>query len=184
MKSVLLYGCETWLVTNEIQRKIQTFMNRCLRYILRIWWPNSISNKDLWKVKGQEDINLEIRKRKFSWIGHTLRKEDGEIPKAALLWNPQGNRKRGRPRNSWRRSVVKEAGRSWNELRFLSADRQKWKGLIRQPLFLEGTMDSIIIILLHCLFTVFRDPLSFSFVWLSDLYINMLVHVVFSFLWY
>ena len=25
VKSVLLYGCETWLVTKEIQRKIQTF---------------------------------------------------------------------------------------------------------------------------------------------------------------
>ena len=70
------------------------------------------------------------KKRKFRWIGHTLRREDGEIPKAALLWNPQGNRKRGRPRNSWRRSVIKEAGRSWNELRFLAADRQKWKGLM------------------------------------------------------
>ena len=79
---------------------------------------------------GQEDINLEIRKRTFRWIGHTLRKEDGKIPKAALHWNPQGNRKKGRPKNSWRRSVIKEAGRSWNELRFLAADRQKWKRLI------------------------------------------------------
>jgi len=58
---------------------------------LRIWWPNIISNKDLWKVTGQEDINLEIRKRKCRWIGHTLRKEDGEIPKE--LWNPQGKKK-------------------------------------------------------------------------------------------
>ena len=33
VKSVLLYGCEAWLVTNKIQRKIQTFVNRCLRYI-------------------------------------------------------------------------------------------------------------------------------------------------------
>ena len=121
------------------------FVNICLRYILRIWWPNIISNKDLWKVTGQEDINLDIRKRKFRWIGHTLRKEDGEIPKAALLWNPQGNRKRGRPRNSWRRSVIKETGKSWNELRFLAADRQKWKGLI-DNLCSYGTMDSIIII--------------------------------------
>ena len=61
------------------------------------------SNKDLWKSTGQEDINLEIRKRKFRWIGHILRKGDGEILKAALHWNPQGNRKRGRPNNSWRR---------------------------------------------------------------------------------
>ena len=52
------------------------------------------------------------------------------VPKSALFWNPQGNRKRGRPRNNWRRSVNEEVGRSWNELRFLAADRQKWKGLI------------------------------------------------------
>ena len=89
----------------------------------------TILRVDLWKVTGQEDINVEIRKRKVRWIDHTLRKEDGEIPKAALLWNPQGNRKRGRPRNSWR-SVIKEVGRSWNELRFLAAHRRKWKGLI------------------------------------------------------
>jgi len=46
----------------------------CLRYILRIWCPNIISNKDLWKATGQEDINLEIRKRKFRWIDHTQKK--------------------------------------------------------------------------------------------------------------
>jgi len=122
-----LYGCETRLVTSEIRRKIHIFVNRCRRYILRIWWPNTFSNKDLWRVTEQEDINLDIRKRKFRWIVHTLRKEDGEISKAALLWNPEGSRKRGRHKNSWRRSVMKEAGRSWNELRFLAADRQKWK---------------------------------------------------------
>jgi hypothetical protein len=84
-----------------IRCTIQTFDNRCLRYILRIWWPKTISNKDLWKATGQEDANLEIRKRKFGWIGHTLRKDDGEIPKVALQWNPKGSRKRGRPKNSW-----------------------------------------------------------------------------------
>ena len=78
----------------------------------------------------QDKKNLEIRKRKFRWISHTLRKEDGDISKAAIHWNPQGNRKRGRPKNSWRRSVIKEAGRSWNELNFLAADRQKWQRLI------------------------------------------------------
>jgi hypothetical protein len=35
--------------------------------------------------------------RAFRWIGHTRRKDDEEIPKAALLWNPQGRRGRGRP---------------------------------------------------------------------------------------
>jgi hypothetical protein len=46
--------------------------------------PNS-GFKRLRRVTGLEDIKLEIRKRKFGWIGHTLRKEDGEITKAALI---------------------------------------------------------------------------------------------------
>ena len=66
----------------------------------------------------------------FMMHGQRNIKKCNVVPKAALLWNRQGNRKRGRPKNSWRRSVMKEAGRSWNELRFLAADRQKWKGLI------------------------------------------------------
>jgi hypothetical protein len=47
LKYVLLYGCETWFVASEIQHKIQTFVDRCLRYILRIWWPKTLPNKEL-----------------------------------------------------------------------------------------------------------------------------------------
>jgi hypothetical protein len=36
-------------------------------------------------------------------------------------------REAGRPKNSWRRSVITEAGRSRNELRFPAADKQEWK---------------------------------------------------------
>jgi hypothetical protein len=45
-------------------------------YILRIWCPNIIYNKDLWKVTGQEDINVEIRKRKF-WMDRSRIKKRG-----------------------------------------------------------------------------------------------------------
>jgi hypothetical protein len=75
VKSVLLYGCETWYVTRNIERKLQFFINRCLR----IWWPKIISNEDLWKLTESGDVNLEIRLRKFGWIGHTLRKDISEI---------------------------------------------------------------------------------------------------------
>jgi hypothetical protein len=59
-----------------------------------------------------------------------IKKRGWRSTKGCPTLEPKGNRKRGRPKNSWRRSVMKEAGRSWNELRFLAADRQKWKGLI------------------------------------------------------
>jgi hypothetical protein len=84
VKSVLLYGCLTWLVTCEVQRKRQSFVNRYLRYIMMIWWPRVISNENLWEMTGQININKEIRKRKFGWIGHTLRKDDSEPCKVAL----------------------------------------------------------------------------------------------------
>ena len=56
-----------------------------------------------------------------------IKKRGWRDTKGCPTLEPSG--KRGRPRNSWRRSVIKEAGRSWNEPRFLAADRQKWKGL-------------------------------------------------------
>jgi hypothetical protein len=59
-----------------------------------------IYNEKLWEMTGQVNIN-KIRKRKFGCIGHTHRKDDSEPCKAALQWNPQGTRGRGRPRNSW-----------------------------------------------------------------------------------
>jgi hypothetical protein len=58
VKSVLSYGCEIRLATNVLRRIIQMFINRCLIYIyiyiyiLRIWWPRTISNRELWQLSG------------------------------------------------------------------------------------------------------------------------------------
>jgi hypothetical protein len=86
---------------------IQSFINRCLRSKLRILWPKIISNEDLWKLTESGDVNLEIRQRKFGWIGHTLRKDRSEICASALTYNPQGKRKRGRPKQTWLRTTLK-----------------------------------------------------------------------------
>jgi hypothetical protein len=37
---------------------------------MKIWWPWIISNENLWERTCQININMEIRKRKFGWIGH------------------------------------------------------------------------------------------------------------------
>jgi hypothetical protein len=73
------------LLEVKLDVKFKLLLIECLRYTLRVWWPKIVPNKDLWKATGHEDINLEIGKRKCRWIGHTLRKEDGEIPKAVWL---------------------------------------------------------------------------------------------------
>jgi len=67
-----------------------------------------IPNGDLWERAGQEPVAKQILKRKWGWIGHTLQKPASSITRPALSWNPQGKRKRGRPRNSWRRDTEAE----------------------------------------------------------------------------
>jgi hypothetical protein len=112
VKSVLLYGCQRWMVTEVIKRKLQAYVNRCLRHILRKRWPRKISNIDLRCKTNQTDINLEVRRRKFSCLGHTLRKRTDSVPRNASEWNVQGKGRRGRPKNNWRRTVEKEYGKS------------------------------------------------------------------------
>ena len=55
--AVLLYGCETWKTTEQDKKKLNTFQNRCLRQILKIRWPNTISNENLHIEAGTKKIN-------------------------------------------------------------------------------------------------------------------------------
>jgi hypothetical protein len=43
--------------------------------------------------------------------GHTIRKDPNAVERIVLDWNPQGTRKRGRPKKTWKRSIVEEAQR-------------------------------------------------------------------------
>jgi hypothetical protein len=70
-------------------KKLQTCVNRCLRFILAIWWPNVISNEDLLVRTKQTEIWKHIRYQKWKWIGHTLRQENVSIGKKVLEWKPQ-----------------------------------------------------------------------------------------------
>ena len=141
VKSILLYGSETWRVTKAISSKVQSFINRCLRRILRLQWFDRVSNADLWERTSQRPVALEIRKRKWRWVGHTLRKEQANITRQSFQWNPQGKRKRGRPKQTWRRSLLEElrtAGLSWEKAKASARDRPGWKKKLLRPYAPQG----------------------------------------------
>ena len=133
VKPVLLYGAETWRNTTVNMKRIQSFINNCLRRILGIHWPDKISNLKLWERTGQKPVEQEILQRRWRWIGHTIRKSASNTTRQALNWNPQGKRRRGRPRNTWRRDVeadIKELGLNWGKLERLAQDRDAWRTLV------------------------------------------------------
>jgi hypothetical protein len=54
----------------------------------------------------------------------------GAIEKTALYWNPQGYRRRGRPKRRRRRTTedeIRGKGRTWNEVKGIAGDRSAWK---------------------------------------------------------
>ena len=133
VKAVLLYGSETWRTTKSSIKRVQAFVNRCLRRILNVYWPRVISNATLLEETGQQSVMVDIRRRKWRWLGHTLRRPRENITREALAWNPQGKRKRGRPRNTWRRDLEAETTRTglhWRNLEKIAQDRGEWKTVV------------------------------------------------------
>ncbi|VDP81639.1 unnamed protein product [Schistosoma mattheei] len=124
---------KTWRTTATIIKKIQAFINTCLRRILNIHWPDTISNSLLWRRTNQLPAEEEIKKRRWKWIGHTLRKSSNCITRQALTWNPEGKLKSGRPKNTLRREIKADVERmtdNWKELERISQGRVEWRMLV------------------------------------------------------
>ena len=64
--------------------------------------------------------------------GSCFRKGNHSLTKTALKWTPaEGKRSRGRPRETWRRTIegdLKKMGKTWKEVEKIAADRNKWRG--------------------------------------------------------
>ena len=135
--SVLLYGCETWKMNEADEHKLDVFVNSCLRKILKIFWPNRISNQRLHEITGISKVSMEIRLRKWRYIGHILRKDHNCHERIALRWTPDGKRRRGRPKETWRRTAERERRtlgfNSWEAAAAVAKDRNRWRNLIRRP---------------------------------------------------
>ena len=76
--------------------------------ILKIYWPNKVSNEEILKRVGSQRISEELMIRRWRWIGHVLRMDQGSHCSISLTWTPDGKRSRGRPKTTWRRTVEAE----------------------------------------------------------------------------
>ena len=86
--SVLLYAAESWKVTKGICHMLEVFQNKCLRRILHVFWPNKITNAELHERTGMLPISLEVKKRRWRWIGHVNRMPPTSIPTVAIAGSP------------------------------------------------------------------------------------------------
>ena len=114
--SVLLYGAECWKVNQNDGQRLNAFHNICLRRILHIFWPRTITNEKLYEEVEISRITDIIKARRWSFIGHILLFENTNDCRIVMNLTPVGKRSIGRPKETWRRMVEKRARWVWVEI--------------------------------------------------------------------
>ena len=105
---VLLYGCETWTLTNPPLKKLDGTYTNILRMVLNIHWTNKIKNEI---VYGElERLSNKIRRIRLKFTGHCLRREDDVVLDLVMLQLRYGTRSRGRLFGAYIKTLVRDTG--------------------------------------------------------------------------
>jgi len=104
---VVLYGCETWLLTLREERRLRVFENKVLR---RIFGPRRDEVMGEWRRLHYEELNdlysspnivRVIKSRRMRWTGHVACMGEERGVYRVLVGKPDGRRPLGRPRHRW-----------------------------------------------------------------------------------
>ena len=138
--SVLLYSAETWTLTSEDLRKLESFHMRCQRQLLNIHWSDHVTNMSVRESTGLTTINQYLRRQRLSIFGHIARLDPAVPANAALRLavdtkegrrpDPSWRRRPGRPRRTWADQVREDAGIPLSTL--WSAEVAKGHGAVRR----------------------------------------------------
>ena len=112
---VLLCGCETWTLTRDLRRRLNSFGSRSLRRILGDCWSDFVSNEWLLRETQMRFVICIVCERQLRLYGHVARFPDAEP--AHLILSAREPRELRRPMSrqhaSWLQQVdqhLKEIG--------------------------------------------------------------------------
>ena len=140
---VLLYGCETWTLNTDLERRLNVFGTKCLRRIVGYRWDDYVSNERLLSETESRPVTSIIRERQLRLYGHVARLPDVDPAHRVLSVrdNPEWRRPRGRPRDTWLRKVDRfcreTSGRgkagTWEFARRNPLGFRRWVGEATRP---------------------------------------------------
>ena len=131
--SIFLYACETWIITTDIERRIQALEIRRSCKLLGISYRDHITNEEMKARTGNaigpyEDLLISVNRRKLKWYGHVTRSSG--LAKTILQGTVQGGRLRGGQRKRWEDNIKEWAGLEWNILLRKAENRVEWRKLV------------------------------------------------------
>ena len=109
--TVLLYGCESWVLTSDMENKINSFATSCYRVMLNIKRIDHVPNSRIYDDTNTEPLVNRVRLRQLKFLGHILRMPEEEPCRLYALYTPShGRRKPGRQRTSYLSYIQKLLG--------------------------------------------------------------------------
>ena len=127
--SILLYGCTTWTLTKQLEKKLDGNYTRMLRAILNKFWRQHPTKHQL--LANLPSITKTIHVRRTKHAGHCWRSRD-KLISDILQWNPTyGQSKAGRPARTYIQQLCEDTGCSPEDLPEAMNDREKWRERVR-----------------------------------------------------
>ena len=106
IESSLLYGSETWILTENNKIRVEATEMDALTISSRISREERIRNVTIRQQIGlEEPIVKEIEQKQLTWYGHVQRMAEGRLSKITLNWMPKQKRARGRPKKNWMEGI-------------------------------------------------------------------------------
>ena len=126
VESILLYGCESWSLTESLEKSLGGTYTRMLRMALDIHWSSHTTNDELYGELPR--IADKIAARRLRLAGHCHRHPELSTQKL-VLWEPtHGRRGRGRPQTTYVDTLKRDTGASsTSELATMMEDRAVWR---------------------------------------------------------
>jgi hypothetical protein len=108
IKSSLLYGSETWRLTENNKRRVKVTEMDALRRYSRMSRKEGIRNVTIRQQIGLEETIIKgTEQNQFTWYGRVQRMAEGRLSRIALKWKPKQKRARGRPKKNWMEGIKK-----------------------------------------------------------------------------
>ena len=121
----ITYGSETWNLNKAITLKIRSAQRAMERIMMGLTWEDRKTAKWIREQTQVRDIIEVIKKNKWTWAGHVMRRTDNRWTKRITEWIPrEGTRNRGKQRTRWRDEIQEFAGPTWSTL---TQDRVNWR---------------------------------------------------------